>query len=59
MLAFVVRYPRPADTARLFAWDVEPSLMPMILGGGFTAVLVAIAVLYLRMHARQATHGTM
>jgi len=32
VVAFAVLYPRPADTARLFAWDVEPSLTPMILG---------------------------
>lgn len=32
VVAFIVLYPWPADTARLFAWDVEPSLTPMILG---------------------------
>ena len=32
VVAFAVLVPWPSDTARLFAWDIEPTLMPMVLG---------------------------
>jgi hypothetical protein len=32
VVAFVVLYPWPSDTSRLFAWDIEPTLTPMVLG---------------------------
>ena len=32
VVAFVVLYPFPGDTGRLFAWPVKPTLTPMILG---------------------------
>jgi hypothetical protein len=31
VVAFVVLYPFPNDTGRLFAWPVKPTIMPMIL----------------------------
>ena len=31
VVAFAVLYPFPHDTARLFAWPVKPTIMPMIL----------------------------
>ena len=30
-MAFAVLYPFPHDTARLFAWPIKPTIMPMIL----------------------------
>ena len=39
VVAFVVLYPWPHDTGRLFAWEIRPTLTAMILGsvylGGF------------------------
>lgn len=32
VVAFVVLYPWPHDTGRLFAWEIKPSITPMILG---------------------------
>jgi hypothetical protein len=32
VLAFVVLAPRPTDTRRLFAWEIKPTLSPMVLG---------------------------
>ncbi len=32
VVAFVVLYPFPGDTGRLFAWPIKPALTPMILG---------------------------
>jgi hypothetical protein len=32
VVAFVVLVPWPSDTARLFAWDIKPTLTPMVLG---------------------------
>jgi hypothetical protein len=32
VVAFVVLVPWPNDTARLFAWDIKPTLTPMVLG---------------------------
>jgi hypothetical protein len=31
-VAFVVLVPFPTDTGRLFAWDIKPTLTPMVLG---------------------------
>jgi hypothetical protein len=31
VIAFAVLYPVPHDTARLFAWPIKPTIMPMIL----------------------------
>jgi hypothetical protein len=31
VVAFAVLYPFPHDTARLFAWPIKPTIMPMIL----------------------------
>jgi len=32
VLAFAVLVPRPTDTKRLFAWQIMPSMSPMVLG---------------------------
>ena len=32
VLAFAVLVPRPSDTKRLFAWQIMPSMSPMVLG---------------------------
>lgn len=32
VLAFAVLVPWPTDTKRLFAWDIEPTMSPMVLG---------------------------
>ncbi|MEP7022369.1 MAG: hypothetical protein ABJB47_00840 [Actinomycetota bacterium] len=32
VVAFAVLYPWPHDTGRLFAWDIKPTITPMILG---------------------------
>jgi len=32
VVAFLVLYPWPGDTGRLFAWDIKPTITPMILG---------------------------
>lgn len=32
VLAFVVLYPWPTDTDRLFAWTIKPTMTPMVLG---------------------------
>ena len=32
VVAFVVLVPWPSDTARFFAWDIKPTLTPMVLG---------------------------
>src|SRR5664279_2363446 len=32
VLAFLVLVPRPGDTKRLFAWQILPTMSPMILG---------------------------
>jgi hypothetical protein len=31
-VAFAVLYPWPRDTGRLFAWEIKPTITPMILG---------------------------
>ena len=31
VVAFAVLYPFPHDTARLFAWPIKPTIMPIIL----------------------------
>jgi hypothetical protein len=32
VLAFVVLFPWPSDTRRLFAWEIKPAMSPMVLG---------------------------
>jgi hypothetical protein len=32
VLAFAVLYPWPTDTRRLFAWEIKPTMSPMVLG---------------------------
>jgi hypothetical protein len=32
VLAFVVLFPWPGDTKRLFAWEIKPTMSPMVLG---------------------------
>lgn len=50
VVAFFVLYPRPQDTGRLFAWDIEPTITPMILG----SVYLGGAYFFLRaVRARQ------
>jgi len=35
VVAFVVLYPFPGDTRRLFAWQIRPTLTPMLLGSAY------------------------
>src|SRR5437868_4041789 len=32
VLAFFVLFPWPGDTKRLFAWQIKPTMSPMVLG---------------------------
>jgi hypothetical protein len=32
LMAFVVLFPWPGDTKRLFAWEIKPTMSPMVLG---------------------------
>ncbi|MCW2492142.1 MAG: hypothetical protein JWN47_1506 [Frankiales bacterium] len=32
VLAFLVLFPWPGDTGRLFAWEIKPTMSPMVLG---------------------------
>src|SRR5664279_5742920 len=32
VVAFVVLFPWPSDTERLFAWNIKPAMSPMVLG---------------------------
>jgi hypothetical protein len=50
VLAFVVLYPWPKDTDRLFAWTIKPTMTPMVLG----AVYLGGAYFFVR--ATRATH---
>jgi hypothetical protein len=48
VLAFLVLVPWPTDTKRLFAWDIKPTMSPMVLGsvylgGAYFFVRVVVA----------------
>jgi hypothetical protein len=51
-VAFVVLVPWPSDTARLFAWDIEPTLTPMVLG----SVYLGGAYFFLRAFRAKEWH---
>ena len=50
VVAFAVLVPWPSDTGRLFAWDIEPTLTPMILGS------VYLGGVYFFVRAARARH---
>ena len=50
VVAFAVLVPWPTDTGRLFAWDIEPTLTPMILGS------VYLGGAYFFVRAARAQH---
>jgi hypothetical protein len=52
VVAFVVLVPWPNDTARLFAWDIKPSLTPMVLG----SVYLGGAYFFLRAFRAKKWH---
>ena len=52
VVAFAVLVPWPTDTGRLFAWDIEPTLTPMILG----SVYLGGAYFFLRAARAQRWH---
>jgi hypothetical protein len=35
IVAFAVLYPVPTDTGRLFAWNIAPTMTPMVLGSAY------------------------
>jgi hypothetical protein len=51
-VAFVVLVPWPNDTARLFAWDIKPTLTPMVLG----SVYLGGAYFFLRAFRAKTWH---
>jgi hypothetical protein len=52
VVAFAVLYPFPADTGRLFAWPVKPTITPMILG----SVYVGGAYFFARVATARQWH---
>lgn len=52
VVAFVVLFPWPTDTGRLFAWDIEPTLTPMVLG----SVYLGGAYFFFRAFRAQEWH---
>jgi hypothetical protein len=52
VVAFVVLVPWPNDTARLFAWDIKPTLTPMVLG----SVYLGGAYFFLRAFRAKKWH---
>ncbi len=50
VVAFAVLVPWPSDIGRLFAWDIEPALTPMILGS------VYLGGAYFFLRAARARH---
>ena len=50
VVAFAVLVPWPTDTGRLFAWDIEPTITPMILGS------VYLGGAYFFVRATRAQH---
>ena len=50
VVAFAVLVPWPTDTGRLFAWDIEPTITPMILGS------VYLGGAYFFVRAARAKH---
>jgi hypothetical protein len=52
VVAFAVLYPWPHDTGRIFAWDIEPTITPMILG----SVYLGGAYFFLRAAMAQEWH---
>jgi hypothetical protein len=52
VVAFAVLVPWPTETGRLFAWDIEPTLTPMILG----SVYLGGAYFFLRAARAQRWH---
>jgi hypothetical protein len=51
-VAFVVLVPFPTDTGRLFAWDIKPTLTPMVLG----SVYLGGAYFFLRAFRAKRWH---
>ena len=52
VVAFVVLVPWPTDTARLFAWEIKPTLTPMVLG----SVYLGGAYFFLRAFRAKEWH---
>jgi hypothetical protein len=52
VVAFFVLYPFPHDTGRLFAWEIKPTITPMILG----SVYLGGAYFFLRVVTANAWH---
>jgi hypothetical protein len=52
VVAFAVLYPFPHDTARLFAWPIKPTIMPMILA----SVYIGGAYFFLRAATASQWH---
>ena len=55
VVAFALLYLFPDDTRHWFAWDVQPTITPLIMGAGYIAgayffVRVALATLWHRVH---------
>jgi hypothetical protein len=61
---FVILYLFPDDTGRLFAWTIEPSMTPLVMGAGYVAgayflargVRVALARGRARLPAHRGVH---
>jgi hypothetical protein len=52
VVAFAVLYPVPTDTRRLFAWQIRPTMTPMVLG----AVYLGGAYFFLRVVRARRWH---
>ncbi|MGB7961872.1 MAG: hypothetical protein WCF12_02780 [Propionicimonas sp.] len=39
LVAFVVLYPFPGETQRLFAWTLQPTMTPMVLASAYLGAL--------------------
>jgi protein-S-isoprenylcysteine O-methyltransferase Ste14 len=62
VVAFVVLYPVPDDTERLFAWPVKPTMTPMILasvylGGAYFFLRAATARQWHTVRAASSRSG--
>lgn len=52
IVAFAVLYPVPTDTGRLFAWNIAPTMTPMVLGSAY------LGGAYFFVQAARASAGT-
>ena len=54
LVAFALLYFFPDDTRHWFAWDVQPTITPLVMGAGY----IAGAYFFVRSRARRAGIGS-